>query len=130
MTGMRTRYSRVFANCKVQESFRSGNFKISYKESLPGYECITAILPYAIKEHEHSSSNEEVILNQMLRSVGNMIECVFGRLKARVRILLCSMDISIEKLPNIIYACFLFYNYCEEAKGKVNVNFVETFVQK
>ena len=127
MTGMRTRYSRVFGNCKVQESFRSGNFKISYKESFPGYECITAIL---IKEHEHSSSNEEVILNQMLRSVRNMIECVFGRLKARVRILLCSMDISIEKLPNIIYICFLFYNYCEEAKGKVNVNFAEKFVQK
>ena len=59
-----------------------------------------------------------------------MIECVFGRLKARVRILLCPMDISIEKLPNIIYICFLFYNYCEEAKGKVNVNFVEKFVQK
>ena len=32
-----------------------------------------------------------------------MIECVFGCLKAPVRILLCSMDISIEKLPNIIY---------------------------
>ena len=112
---MRTRYSRVFGNCKVQESFRSGNFKISYKESFPGYECITAIL---IKEHEHSSSNEEVILNQMLRSVRNMIECVFGRLKARVRILLCSMDISIEKLPNIICFFFCFIIIAKKLKVK------------
>ena len=85
---------------------------------MPGYECITAILPYVIKEHEHSSSNEEVILNQMLRSVRNMIECVFGCLKARVRILLCSVDISIENCLILFMFVFCFIIIAKKLKVK------------
>ena len=130
---------RVFANCKVQESFTSGNFKLFYKELLPGHEYVPQLLlgdpaypllPHMMKEHEHCSSNEEVIFNQILRSARNMIECVFGRLKARWRILLRLMDFLIEKLPNIIYACFMLHNFCEEVKGEVDANFVEKIVQE
>ena len=112
--------AHVFVNYKVQESFPSGNFKISYKELLPGHESVPQLLlgdpaypllPYVMKEHEHCSSNEEVIFTQMLRSARNMIECVFGRLKARWRMLLRIMDIPVEKLPNIIYACFVLHNF-------------------
>ena len=59
-----------------------------------------------------------------------MIECAFGRLKARWRILLRPMDIPVEKLPDIIYACFMLHNFCEEVKGKVDANFVEKTAQE
>ena len=54
-----------------------------------------------MKEYEHWSTNEEVVFNQMLRSTGNTIECAFGKLKARWRILQCPMDIPVDKLPNV-----------------------------
>ena len=88
------------------------------------------LLPYMMKEHEHCSSNEEVIFNQMFRSARNMIECVFGHLKARWRTLLRPMDIPVEKLPNIISACFLVHNFCEEVKGEVDANIVKKIVQE
>ena len=113
--------ARVFANCRLQGRFTSGNFKLFYKELLPGYECVpqvllgdpaSPLLPYVKKEHEHCSNNEEVIFNQMLRSARNITECAFGRLKERWRSLLRPMDIHVEKLSNIIYACFVLHNFC------------------
>ena len=47
-----------------------------------------------MKEHATCTTNEEVIFDEMLRSVRNQIECAFGRLKARWRILNRPMDIS------------------------------------
>ena len=89
---------------------------ICFKEILPGYDCIPQLfladpayplLPYVMKEYEHSSTNEEVAFNQRLRSTWNTIECAFGKLKARWRILQRPMDIPVNKLPNVIYACFV-----------------------
>jgi len=54
----------------------------------------------------------------MLRSARNQIECAFGRLKARWRILTRPMDIAMESLPNVIFACFVLHNFCEGEKGK------------
>ena len=59
-----------------------------------------------------------------------MIECAFGRLKARWRILLRPMDITVEKLRNIIYACFVLHNFWEEVKGEIDANFVEKIEQE
>ena len=49
---------------------QTGNFKLFYKELLPGHECVPQLLlgdpaypllPYVMKEHWNCSSNEEVI---------------------------------------------------------------------
>lgn len=131
--------ARVFANCRVQQNFTSSIFKLYYKDLLPGHEYVPQLLlgdpaypllPYLMKEYDHCSSNEEVIFNQMLRSARNMIECAFGRLKARWRILMRPMDIPVDKLPNIIYACFVLHNFCEEAKVEVDGNMVEKIIQE
>ena len=45
------------------------------------------LLPGILKEFSTCTSNGEVIFNVKLRSVRNQIECAFGRLKARWRIL-------------------------------------------
>ena len=54
-----------------------------------------------------------------------MIKCAFGCLKARWKMLLRPMDNPVEKLSNIIYACFVLHNLCEETKGEEDANFVE-----
>ena len=52
--------------------------------------------------------------NTMLRSTRNQIECAFGRLKTRWRILLRLMELTFENIPDIVLACFVLHNFCEE----------------
>ena len=42
-----------------------------------------------------------------------VIECSFGRLKSRFAALRRAMDINLDDLPHVIYACFVLHNYCE-----------------
>ena len=67
-----------------------------------------------MKELDTCETNEHVIFNNMLRSARNPIECAFGRLKARWRILTKKIDFKLEKVPVIIYSCFVLHNFCEE----------------
>ena len=92
------------------------------KELLPGEDEVPPViladsahplLPNVMKEHACCTKNEEVIFNEMLRSARNQIECAFGHLKARWRILTRPMDIKLDDLPNVIYACLILHNYCE-----------------
>ena len=41
------------------------------------------LTPFCMKEFDNCNSDEEVILNNMLRSARNQIGCSFGRLNAR-----------------------------------------------
>ena len=64
----------------------------------------------------------------MLRSARNQIECAFGRLKARWRILLRPMDIPVDKLPNIIFACFVLHNFCERQNADLDTQMVDQII--
>ena len=83
-------------------------------------DSVYPLLPYVMKEYEHCTTNEEVVFNQMLRSTRNTTECAFGKLKARWRILHRPMDIPVDKLPNVIYACFVLHNFCETQKSEID----------
>ena len=70
--------ARVFANCSIQKGYTKGKLNFFRKELIPGDETVTQLLlgdpaypllPYVMKEYDHCTSNEEVIFNQMLRSV-------------------------------------------------------------
>ena len=131
--------SRVFTNCGIQNNYSSGKFNLFYKEILPGHDCIPQLflarpayplLPYVMKEHEHCSTNEEVVFNQMLRSTRNTIECAFGKLKARWRILQRSMEIPVDKLPNVIHACFVLHTFCEAQKSETDPVELEVVMQE
>ena len=78
-----------------------------------------------MKEYEHCSSNEQVIFNQILCSKINQIECAFGRLKARWKILLRPSDIPVRLLTNLIYSCFVLHNFCEKRNTEVDTNQIE-----
>ena len=114
--------ARVFANSAVQKRYCDGSFKLYYKQLLPGDEFVPQVLladpgypllPHVMREFATCHNNEEVIFNTMLRSVRNQIECAFGRLKARWRILLRPMDLKHEDIPDVVFTCFLLHNFCE-----------------
>ena len=131
--------ARVFANCDIQKGFANGKLKMFYKELLPGEECVPQILigdpaypllPYVMKEFDHCKSNEEVIFNQLLRGARNQIECAFGQLKARWRILTRPIDIPVKDIPNLAFACFVLHNFCKNEKVEVDSCVVEQIIQE
>ena len=73
-----------------------------------------SLLPYFMKEYDVCQDDNEVMFNTMLRSAINQIECAFGRLKTRWRILLRPMDLKLEDIPDIVLACFVLHNFCKE----------------
>ena len=60
------------------------------------------------------------ILDTSLCSARNIIECAFGRLKARFGSLKRAMDINLDELPSVIYACFVLHNFCELNNESIN----------
>ena len=42
-----------------------------------------------------------------------VVECVFGRLKARFGILQRPMDLSMDNILTTNHACFILHNFCE-----------------
>ena len=48
-----------------------------------------------------------------------VIECSFGRPKARFGVFKRAMDINMDELPGVIYACFVLHNYCELKNEKI-----------
>ena len=65
------------------------------------------------------------------------MECAFERLKAGWRILLQSIDVNTENVPNIMLSCFVLHYYCEKRHVSVdqisgkNITIVERrFVNK
>lgn len=59
-----------------------------------------------------------------------MIECAFGRLKARFGALRRAMDINLDDLPFVVYACFVLHNYCEATNDPMDENRVIEAVQQ
>ena len=67
-----------------------------------------------MKEYANGgSTRQEQYFGCRLCSGRNVIECSFGRLKARFSALRRQMDINLEDLPSVIYACFVLHNFCE-----------------
>ena len=59
-----------------------------------------------------------------LSSFRMVIECAFGRLKARVGCIRRNMDINMKDLPAVIQACFILHNFCELNGKTVNQGLV------
>ena len=114
--------SKVFANSSINKKLQNGNIPSVYQSLLSGRGKVPNYLigdpaypltPFTMKEISHCKNDEDVIFNNILRSARNPVECAFGRLKARWSILTRKMDMKLEKIPTIIYACFVLHNYCE-----------------
>ena len=72
------------------------------------------LMPYVMKEYSNGGSTaQEQYFGLKLCQSQMVIECSFGRLKARFGALKRVMDINLMELPHIIYACFVLHNFCE-----------------
>lgn len=114
--------ARVFSNSRINCMFRDGTLPLQYKSLLPGCDRVPVLLlgdlaytllPHLMKEFKTCTTNEQVVFNDLLPSSRNPIECAYGRLKERWQILTRAIDMKLEHVPLIIYACFVLHNFCE-----------------
>lgn len=83
-----------------------------------------------MKEYANGGTNaQEQYFGLSLCCARMVIECAFERLKGRFGALRRAMDINLNDLPFIVYACFVLHNYCEAAMDTVDDTRVTEAIQ-
>ena len=127
--------ARVYANSQINKQFISGQLPQVYQELVPGYTPVPQLLigdpaypllPNIMKEFSTCTEQKHVVFNNKLRSARNQIECAFGCLKARWRILNRPLDVDLDFAFTMIYSCFVLHNFCEKNKVDINNDLVRT----
>ena len=81
------------------------------------------LLPYLMKEFENGGKDQrEKFFRYHLSSARMVIECVFGRLKAKFGSLRRDMDIKLDNLPQCINAPSYIISVKREKKVLIAVN--------
>ena len=114
--------ARIYANCGINKKFISREIPPVYEELVPGFGLVSSLLPEdpaypllpnLMKEYPPCKNDKESNLNNTLRSARDQIECAFARLKARWRILNRVVDVGLNFVTTLVYACFVLHNFCE-----------------
>ena len=114
--------ARVYANISINKKFSNKEFPSCYRELWPGHVGVSPILlgdpaypvlPNVMEEFSSCTETKYVLFNNKLRTTRNQIECTFGRLKSRWRILNRVVDLDIYFAVKLVYACFILHNFCE-----------------
>ena len=115
--------SRMFSNSALNHLLRSQRIPACRRSIIESEDPIPVFLlgdpayplmPYVMKEYANGGgTQQEQYFGYRLCSARNVIECAFGRLKARFSALKRAMDINMDDLPFVIYACFVLHNFCE-----------------
>ena len=113
----------MFVNSSICKMLKNGTIPPCPKVIIEGEPSVPICLlgdpayplnTFLMKEYELGGTTEaEQFFGFRLSSARMVIECAFGRLKARWGCLKGVLDVDLEFVPTLIYACFILHNYCE-----------------
>ena len=122
--------ARMFSTSTLSNDIRNGRIPRLEKVIIKGEPavptCLLGDLAYSLlsclmKEFANGGKDEsEEFFGFHLSLVRMVIECAFGRLKARFGCLKREMDVNIRELPDLINSCFVVNIFCDDRKEPLN----------